>query len=62
MLSDYRIEQNVMVLYYNKMNVINTSKSPVQHSNTKHINIWCQFIRELALKNIVNFNDILSKT
>ena len=45
-LLDYGISQGSMELYCDNMSVINILRNPVQHSRTKHIDIWHHFIRE----------------
>ena len=48
LLHDYGIFQKHHTIYCDNTNAINISKNPVQHSQTKHIEIWHHFIRELV--------------
>ena len=48
MLEDYGIFQDTLYVYCDNTSVINSSKNPVQHSRTKHIDIRHHFIRELV--------------
>ena len=48
LLLDYGIRQKHLTIYCNNTNAINISKNPVQHSQTKHIEIRHHFIRELV--------------
>ena len=48
LLHDYGICQEHLTIYYDNTSAINISKNPVQHSWTKHIEIWHYFIRELV--------------
>ena len=45
---DYGIRQEHLTIYCDNTCAINISKNPVQHSQTKHIEIWYHFIRELV--------------
>ena len=42
-----------MIVYSNNSSAIDTSKNPVQHSKTKHIEIRYHFIRDLVKRKIV---------
>ena len=53
MLSDYRLKQNVMTLFYDNMSAISISRNPVQHSRTKHIDIWYHFICDLVEERVI---------
>ena len=48
LLLDYGIRQEYLTIYCDITSAINISKIPVQHSRTKHIEIWHHFIRELV--------------
>jgi hypothetical protein len=48
LLCDYGFTQDTMVIHCDNTNAINISKNPVEHSRTKHIDIWHQFIRDLV--------------
>ena len=48
LLHDYGICQDHLTIYCDNTSAINISKSPVQHSRTKHIEIRHHFIRELV--------------
>ena len=47
------ISQDTMIVYSNNSSAIDTSKNPVQHSKTKHIEIRYHFIRDLVKRKIV---------
>ena len=47
-LLDYGIRQEHLSIYCDNTSAINISKNPVQHSQTKHIEIRHYFIRELV--------------
>ena len=61
MLSDYDLEQNVMTLFYDNMNEVSISKNFVQHSRTKHIDIWYHFIRDLVEEKVISLEHIFTK-
>ena len=48
LLLDYGIRQEHLTIYCDNTSTINISKNHVQHSRTKHIEIWHHFIRELV--------------
>jgi hypothetical protein len=48
LLYDYGFTQDTMAIHYDNTSAINISKNPVQHSRTKHIDIWHHFIRDLV--------------
>jgi len=48
LLWDYGFTQDTMVIHYDNTSAINISKNPVQHSQTKHIDIRHHFIRDLS--------------
>ena len=48
LLHDYGICQKHLTIYCDNTSTINISKNPVQHSQTKHIEIRHHFIRELV--------------
>ena len=41
MLKEYNVKQDVMPLFCDNLSSINISKNPIQHSRTKHIDIYC---------------------
>ena len=48
LLLDYGIRQEHLIIYCDNTSAINISKNHVQHSRTKHIEIWHHFIQELV--------------
>jgi phage anti-repressor protein len=48
LLCDYGFTQDTMVIHCDNTSAINISKNLVQHSRTKHIDIWHHFIRDLV--------------
>ena len=48
LLHDYSICQGHLTIYYDNTSAINISKNPVQHSQTKHIEIRHHFIGSLS--------------
>ena len=48
LLFNYRIHQEYLTIYCDNTNAINIAKNPVQHSQTKHIEIQHHFIWELV--------------
>ena len=48
LLLNYSIRQEHFIIYCDNTSSINISKNPVQHSRTKHIEIWHHFIWELG--------------
>ena len=48
LLLDYGIRQEHLTIYCDNTSAIKISKNPVQHSRTKHIEIWHHFIQELV--------------
>jgi phage anti-repressor protein len=48
LLCDYGFTQDTMVIHCENTSTINISKNPVQHSQTKHINIRHHFNRDLV--------------
>jgi hypothetical protein len=48
LLCDYGFTQDTMVIHCDNTNAINISKNPVQHSQTKHIDIRHHFILNLV--------------
>ena len=53
LLSDYGIAQDTIVVYCDNSSAIDISKNPIQHSETKHIEIRYHFIRDLVERKIV---------
>ncbi|KAG9450359.1 hypothetical protein H6P81_010324 [Aristolochia fimbriata] len=58
MLADYGFEQDILTVFCDNTSAIDISKKPVQHSRTKHIDIWYHFIRELEAKKIISLEYI----
>ena len=52
-LHDYGISWDTMCVFYDNTSAINLSKNPIQHSKSKHIEIWYHFIRDLVEKKVV---------
>jgi hypothetical protein len=48
LLCDYGFTQDTMVIHCDNTSAINISKNPVQHSQTKHIDIRHHFIRDIV--------------
>ena len=48
LLLDYGIRQEHLTIYCDNTSAISISKNHVQHSRTKHIEIWHHFIREIV--------------
>src|SRR4030066_2116457 len=61
MLKEYNVEQDVMTLYCDNLNTINTSKNPVQHSRTKQIDIRHHFIRDLVEDKVVSLEHVATE-
>ena len=63
MLKDYGVSQNGassgMMLYCDNLSAINSSKNPMQHSRTIHINIRHLFIRSLVEERVTEIKHIL---
>ena len=53
LLYEYGISQDTMCVFYDNSSAINLSKNPVQHSKSKHIEIWYHFIRDLVEEKVV---------
>ena len=53
LLHDYGIPQDTMCVFCDNTSAINLSKSPVQHSKSKHIKIWYHFIQDLVEDKVV---------
>ena len=53
LLHDYGITQDTMCVFRDNTSAINLSKNLVQHSKSKHIEIWYHFIRDLVEEKIV---------
>lgn len=60
MLFEYGINQESLVLYYYNMCAINISKNPMQHIQTKHIDIRHHFIRELVETEVITLEHVHS--
>ena len=52
-LANYGIVLESFTVFCDNTNTINISKNSVQHSRTKHIDIYHHFIRELVDSNIL---------
>ena len=50
-----------MTLFCDNLSAINISKSPIQHSRTKHIDIRHHFIRELVEEKIVALEHVATE-
>ncbi|WP_375704769.1 Ty1/Copia family ribonuclease HI, partial [Bartonella sp. AD328YNZD] len=55
---DYGLNQESITLFCDNISAISISKNPVQHSQTKHIDIRHHFIRELVEDNMVSLEHI----
>ena len=53
LLYDYGIPQDTMYVFCDNTSAINLFKNPVQHSKSKHIEIYCHFIRDLVEDKVV---------
>ena len=53
MLADYGIILDSFTVFCDNTTTINISKSPVQHSRIKHIDIHHHFIRDLVDSNVL---------
>lgn len=53
MLKDYKLEQGTMNLFIDNISAIDISKNPMQHTQTKHIDIRHHFIKELVEEKVV---------
>ncbi|KAA0059938.1 flocculation protein FLO11-like [Cucumis melo var. makuwa] len=60
MLDEYGITPTSMILYCDNLSAISIFKNPVQHSQTKHIDIRHHFIRELVEANIIRLEHVQS--
>ena len=58
LLYDYGISQEHLTIYCDNTSAINISKNPIQHSQTKHIEIPHHFIRELVIDGTLTFEFI----
>ena len=58
MLSEYNVTQDVMILFYDNLSVINISKNPIQHNRTKHIDIRHHFIIELVEDKVITLEHV----
>ncbi|GJQ98825.1 hypothetical protein Tco_0521810 [Tanacetum coccineum] len=52
-LLDYGFRYNKIPIYYDSQSAIAISCNSVQHSRTKHINIWYHFIKEHVEKGTI---------
>ena len=53
LLHDYGIPQDTMCIFCDNTSAINLYKNPIQHSNSKHIEIRYHFIRDLVEERVV---------
>ena len=53
LLHNYGIPQDTMCVFSDNTSAISLSKNPVQHSNSKHIEIRYHFIRDLVEDKVV---------
>jgi hypothetical protein len=53
LLGDYGFSSDIMIINYVNTSAINISKDPVQHSQTKHIDIRHHFLRDLVESEVV---------
>ena len=58
LLHDYGISQDTMFIFCDNASAINLLKNPVQHSKSKHIEIWYHFIRDLVEEKVVRLEFI----
>jgi hypothetical protein len=58
LLGDYRFFQDTMIINCDNTSAINISKNPVQHSQTKHIDIRHHFLRDLVESEVVSLSVI----
>ena len=61
MLKEYNVEQDVMKLYCDNMSAINIFKNHVQHSRTKHIDIWHNYIRDLIEDKVITLEHVATE-
>ena len=57
-LEDYDIKQSKIIIKYDNTSAINLSKSPIQYSRSKHIEIRYHFIREHVANEDINLEYI----
>ena len=62
MLSDYGLEQNTITLFCDNTSVISIYKNSVQHSRTKHIDIWYHFICDLVEEKVISLENISTES
>jgi hypothetical protein len=53
LLGDYGFSQDTMIINCDNTSAINTSKNPIQHSRTKHIDIRHHFLGDLVESEVV---------
>jgi hypothetical protein len=58
LLGNYGFSQDIMIINCNNTSAINISKNPVQHSQTKHIDIRHHFLRDLVESEVVSLSFI----
>jgi hypothetical protein len=58
LLGDYGFSQDTMIINCDNTSAINISKNPVQHSQTKHIDIRHHFLRDLVESEVVSLSFI----
>ena len=59
-LVDYGITSTTSPIMCDNTSAINLSKNLIQHSRTKHIDIWHQFFRDHAIKGDISLNFIFT--
>ena len=58
-IEDLRIQcQSFIIIKYDNSSAINTSKNPIQHSRTKHIDIRYHFLKDQVAQNVVKLEFI----
>jgi hypothetical protein len=61
LLGDYGFSQDTVIINCDNTSAINISKNPVQHSQTKHIDIRHHFLRDLVESEVVSLSFILTE-
>jgi len=61
LLGDYGFSQGTMIIKCDNTSAINISKNPVQHSQTKHIDIRHHFLCDLVESEVVSLSFIPTK-
>jgi hypothetical protein len=58
LLGNYGFSQDTMIINGDNTNAINISKNPIQHSQTKHIDIRHHFLHDLVESEVVSISFI----